>query len=156
MSKYVALLRGIMPMNPNMRNEKICKVFGQLGFTNVQAIIASGNFIFESPSKNEKQLEAMIEKALPKYLNFKSMTIVRSHDDLLKLAKKNPFKGVDEKKFRTTITFLKNPRRAVPSVSSLTITTGPDFMTALEKQHGKEITTRTWKTVHRILVKLGA
>ena len=77
MQKYVALLRGIGPGNPNMRNDKLRGVFEKLGFANVQTVISSGNVLFDPPAggpfKNAKKLEATIEKALPKHpisLNF--------------------------------------------------------------------------------------
>lgn len=65
MNKYAALLRGIGPSNPNMRNEKLRGVFENLGFQNVQTVISSGNVLFETRSNNIKELEAIIEKALP-------------------------------------------------------------------------------------------
>ena len=40
---------------------------------------------------------------------------------------------------------------ALCSVIDLTSSKTPELMTWLEKQFGKEITTRTWKTVERIL-----
>ncbi len=43
---YVALIRGIMPSNPNMSNPNLCRVIERLGYTNVQAVIASGNVLF--------------------------------------------------------------------------------------------------------------
>jgi hypothetical protein len=36
----------------------------------------------------------------------------------------------------------------------LTVSKTPDLMVCLEKQFGKQITTRTWKTIGRILKKL--
>src|SRR6185312_1324765 len=65
MMRYVALLRGIGPTNPNMKGEKLKAVFEGLGFRNVHTVIASGNVIFDSPSKAPAVLEEKIEKALP-------------------------------------------------------------------------------------------
>jgi uncharacterized protein (DUF1697 family) len=62
MITYVALLRGIMPMNPNMKSEKLKAVFESLGFKNVATVIASGNVVFDSPSKDLDALEARIGK----------------------------------------------------------------------------------------------
>lgn len=178
MTQYVALLRGIMPTNPNMRNEKLRSLFEELGFARVRTVIASGNVLFETGSKNVTALEARIEKALPAKLGFKSTTIIRSREQLQKLVDKNPFKGIiDGPQFRLNVTFLKNhpdTRLSYPfvaenktfkllglhdcaicSVMDVTSTAKtPDLMSWLEKQFGKEITTRTWKTVHRILEKL--
>jgi uncharacterized protein (DUF1697 family) len=175
--KYVALLRGIAPLNPNMKNEKLRGVFESLGFQNVQTVISSGNVLFETDSKNVQALEATIEKALPAQLGFKSTTIIRSRKQIQALVDKNPFEGfADAKASYLNVTFLKTPPDtkltfpyrpdnkpyellglydgAICSVIDLTTTTTPDLMTWFEKQFGKGITTRTWKTVGRILKKL--
>jgi uncharacterized protein (DUF1697 family) len=56
MRRYVALIRGIGPTNPNMRNERLCKVLVDLGFNNVEAVISSGNVMFDANSSSEKSL----------------------------------------------------------------------------------------------------
>jgi uncharacterized protein (DUF1697 family) len=153
--RYVALLRGIMPTNPNMRGEKLRETFEELGLTNVQTVIASGNVVFDSPSKSSMKLEKQIEEALPKKLGFSSMTMVRSSEELKTLIKRNPFKGVkDEKPNYLIVTFFKDRRKEVCTVIDTTVTDGPRFMRDLEKTYGKSITTRTWKTVDRILKKM--
>ncbi len=177
MTRYVALLRGIAPMNPNMRNEKLRGVLEGLGFQNVRTVISSGNVLFETPSNDAKTLEETIEKAWPARLGFTSTTIVRSQEELRQLVESNPFKGIDDSPTsRLNVTFLKNkPQtdlkfpyegqgytvmgvrgRAVFTIIDLSGTKTPDVMRWLEKQFGKEISTRTWKTVHRILQKLNA
>lgn len=177
MTRYVALLRGIGPSNPNMRNEKLRGVFEKLGFSNVQTVISSGNVLFESSSKNVKALETKVEKAIATQLGFNSTTVIRSQGELQQLVDKKPFKNMEDlQKSRLNVTFLKNKSttklkfpyrpenrdysilnlydRAIPSVINLRSAKTPDLMLWLEKQFGKEITTRTWKTVHRILKKM--
>ncbi len=152
MTTYVALLRGIMPTNPNMKSEKLKKVFESLGFKNVRTVIASGNVVFETSSKDELALESKIEKTFPKMLGFKSTTIIRSQEEIEKLIKKNPFKGIEDKKPNyLVVTFFKDRKNEVATVINLDEGKTPAFMAAIEKKHGKEITTRTWKTVARIL-----
>jgi uncharacterized protein (DUF1697 family) len=175
--KYVALLRGIGPSNPNMRNEKLRGVFQELGFQNVHTVISSGNVLFDSPSRDVKALETAIEEAIQRQLGFTSTTIIRSHQQLKRLMALNPFEGIeDTPTSRLNVTFLKERRRTnlqfpyhadrkgytvlalhgreVCSVVDLTGATTPDLMAWLEKQFGKAITTRTWKTVGRILKRL--
>lgn len=155
MTTYVALLRGIMPMNPNMKGEKLKAVFESLGFKNVATVIASGNVVFESNSKNTPALEAQIEKALPTQLGFKSTTIIRSREELERLVKKNPFKGIkDEKPNYLVVTFFKDGTKELCTVLDTTAQETTKFMSDLERKHGKEITTRTWKTIGRILKKM--
>lgn len=171
---YVALLRGIAPTNPNMRNDKLRSVFENLGFINVKTVISSGNVVFESPSRSAKNLEETIENALPQQLGFSSTTIIRSKRQLRLLVDKNPFAGMEHsQKSSLNVTFLKKKTRpnikfpykvdgrdytilgmysgAICSVIDLTSSKTPDLMVWLERRFGKEITTRTWKTVERIL-----
>ena len=178
MTKYVALLRGIAPLNPNMRNDKLRGLFEKLGFANVRTVISSGNVIFESPSRSVRNLEERIENTLPKELGFQSTTIIRSQKQIQQLVDEDPFQGMEHsQKSSLNVTFLKKKRKidikfpykvdnrdytllgmydgAICSVIDLTSAKTPDLMVWLEKQFGKEITTRTWKTVERILKAMG-
>jgi uncharacterized protein (DUF1697 family) len=153
--RYVALLRGIGPTNPNMKGERLKSVFEEIGFTRVYPVIASGNVIFDSPSKDPQALEARIERALPERLGFNSTTIVRSKEDLIALVKKSPFEGVrDEKPNYLLVTFFKNRSPELCTIIKLTEGKTPDFMRQVERQYGKAITSRTWKTIARILKKM--
>ena len=174
MTKYVALLRGFSPLNPNMRNENLREVFKDLGFKSVKTVISSGNVIFKTSSGNVEELEATIEEALQQKLGFKTTVIIRSKDELESLVDMEPFKGYkDLPNSRLNVTFLKNEPtteiefpyhaeskgyivlgiydRAICSAVDLTRTKTPDLMLCLEEKFGKAITTRTWKTVGRIL-----
>ena len=155
MTTYVALLRGIMPINPNMRGEKLKGVFESVGLKNVATVIASGNIVFNTNIKDIASLETKIEKALTKELGFSSTTIIRSKEELEKLVKKNPFKGItDEKPNYLVVTFFKDGQKEICTALDVTVTNGPEFMRTIEKKHGKEITTRTWKTIGKILAKM--
>lgn len=177
MTKYVAFLRGIMPTNPNMRNDKLRQVFESLGFQDVQTVINSGNVIFSAKSQSLESLESKIERALAKQLGLNIPAIVRSQQQLQKLVDQEPFKGrEDTPHSRLNVTFLKTapakalklPHRpdgksyeivgmsdqAIFSVIDLRGDKTPDLMLWLEKQYSKNITTRTWKTIGRILKKL--
>lgn len=174
--QYVALLRGITPGNPSMRNEKLRTVFEEIGFTNVKTVISSGNVLFETDNKDAGALEKAIEKALLKQLGFHSTTIVRSRLELQKIVDQNPFENDNHtSKNYLTLTFIKRKARfpyelpytpegksytfvnfidnTVFSVVDTTAAKTPDLMTWLEKQFTKDITTRTWKTILRILQK---
>jgi len=177
--RYVALLRGIAPSNPNMRNEKLRGVLDELGFENVASVISSGNLLFDADDgAGPAELEERIEAAWPKRLGFESTTIVRSREDLERLVAADPFAGrTDEPASRLNVTFLKREPEDVPlpyrdpdgtyevfalndrAIFSAVDTTAhrtPDMMRWLEKTFGKQITTRTWKTVHRIVARMGA
>ncbi len=144
-----------MPTNPNMRNEKLRGVFEGLGFSNVHTIISSGNVIFESRSKDAAALEIKIEKALLKQLGIKSPAYIRSRQELERLIKKDPFKGMAHGRTSYLIvSFLKKSPREIFNVLDTTDPKMPNFMQDIEKKYGKDVTTRTWKTVERIVKKM--
>lgn len=71
MTKYVALLRGFSPLNPNMRNENLCEVFKDLGFKSVKTVISSGNVIFKTSSGNVEELKLPLKKPCNRSLALK-------------------------------------------------------------------------------------
>jgi uncharacterized protein (DUF1697 family) len=177
---YAALLRGIGPSNPNMRNEKLRGVFERLAFRDVASIISSGNLVFGSEETDAPALEARIEEALHADLGINSATILRNADELDAVIATDPFGDLEHSRASyLTATFLKDrgpmpdppefapeggarivgtddAHSAVFIVTDTTLTSTPDVMGLLEKAFGKGITTRTWKTVQRIAAKLPA
>ncbi len=142
-------------MNPAMANSSLKKFFEGLGFKNVTTIIASGNVIFQSDSNNSSALEKKIETELPKKLKFSSTTFIRSLDDLTKIADNNLFKGKEDlPESRFNITFLKEKPYEIPTIIDTVNLGTSKIMLELEKEHGKQITTRTWKTVEKIIRKM--
>lgn len=153
--RYVALLRGIGPGNPSMTGEKFRALFTKLGLTNVHPVIASGNIVFDSPTRSATALEKKIEQELPRELGFNRAAIVRSHEELKMLVKRNPYKDIkDERPNYLLVTFFKDRRKELCSVLNMDDLQTTKFMAALDSEHGKGITSRTWKTVHRILKKM--
>lgn len=175
MTRYIAFLRGINSgLNPTTKMDVLKKAFEALGFENVKTVIASGNVIFDTEDADESDLEQKIEKALPTAIGFESATIVYKLRDLQRLAKLDAFKGIKvTPTIRLFVTFLKKPPkrnqklsgngfeiikksgRALFSVLDLSGTT-PELMKLLDKEFGKTNTTRSWKTIERILNKAEA
>lgn len=176
--KYIAFLRGIGPGNPNMTNDKLRMVFESLGFSDVRSVISSGNIIFTSSLGDQSKLEAIIQAGLQEKLGIPGGTIVRSENELRTFLATNPFGPRKHSKESYLIATFVKDRRFVPpfpiphdtgygstvlsynkeasalaSVTDATRVKTPDFMVWLEKQCGKGITTRTWKTVERIVAK---
>ena len=177
MTRFVALLRGIGPGNPNMRNEKLRGVCERLGLENVSTVISSGNVIFETDSTDVTDLEDMLEQAWPDQLGFVSTTILRSRDELETLVSSDPFQGREHTKetyllatFAKTnldhgLDFPHQPQgkdywlvsgtdRELFSVTDTVNGTNLDVMAWLEGQFGKGISSRTWLTVLRILKRI--
>lgn len=175
--KYAAFLRGIGPGNPNMRNDRLREVFEELGFKNVQSVISSGNVIFDSTSTDMQAMESLLEKAWHDKLGFNGTTIIRSQQQLQDLVSSEPFKGlVHGPSSYLMVTFFKHPTEIpfvmpfqpenkpyelvgasdceIYSVTDNSDIPTTDLMTWLEKQFGKQISSRTWLTVNRILNKM--
>lgn len=179
MTKYVAMLRGIGPGNPNMTKEKFTSCFEALGFTGVKVVLASGNIIFESQSNDQEALATQIETALPQKLGFQRSAVIRSESELQQLIDQDPFQGIEQHHNKDTyllVTFFRfapkislqlpytpdgKPYTLLGSLGnavygSIDLTSGktPDYMTWLEKQFGKDITSRTPKTIRLILSRM--
>lgn len=160
-----------------MRNDKLRQLFDDLGFRNVRTVISTGNVLFESSSSAVRAMEATVEEALPKQLGFTSTTIIRSRQQLQALVDRDPFSAIEHSaktnlnvtflktKPRTKLTFPYRPKgrdytilglydRDICSLIDLTSARTPDLMRWLEKEFGKDITTRTYRTVGRILSRL--
>src|SRR5690606_10745755 len=177
MRSYAALMRGIMPTNPNMRNEKLRGVFTDLGFEQVASVLTSGNIVFRAPEAAEAELEDRIQRGLREQLGIAGGTLVRDHQCLRDLLDRDPFEGlVHERGSYLTVTFFKRPvadpepviadaplTRVIgydePSRALLTVIDNstqktPDFMARLDRSYGKDITTRTWLTVQKVVKKM--
>lgn len=161
-----------------MTNDRLRGVFEELGFEHVASVLASGNIVFDSAESDVPALEHRIEGALTAKLGITSRTIIRSHAELRALVDSDPFPDLTHGPGTyLTATFLKDPRpdvdlpqptdpttrivgydrsaRVVLAVTDNTIPgQTPTFMTWLERTCGKDITTRTWLTVQRVVRKL--
>ncbi|HEV7747416.1 MAG TPA: DUF1697 domain-containing protein [Pyrinomonadaceae bacterium] len=91
MPKYVAFLRAINVGGHTVKMDYLRTLFEALGFTNVETFIASGNVIFDSPSRSSKALEKRIEASLELTLGYAVATFIRSTSELAEVASYTPF-----------------------------------------------------------------
>lgn len=176
MTKFVALLRGInVGGNKMVKMDDLKKWFAALGFKNIKTILASGNVLFESGDNDEDALAKKIAEKLKAESGHAVGIQVRSIEEIQKLADRNPFKKIKVTlETRLYITFLpEKPKsklkipyvspekdfrilevtnREICSVVDLNLGRGTvEAMGILEKEFGKNITTRNWNTVGKIL-----
>lgn len=146
--------------------------FESLGFKNVKTLLNSGNVVFEGDKTNART----IEKALEKQFGFPISVIIRTIKDIEELIASKPFDGIDvTPKTRLYITFLKNKSQtklkipyespeldfkilqvtAGEIISALTLLkngqTGKG-MDILEKEFGRDVTTRNWNTINKLVL----
>ena len=167
MPRYVALLRGVSPMNAKMPELKRC--FEDAGFGNVRTLLSSGNVAFDSPKRSELALARKLETAMARSLNRSFWTVVRPASHLQALTEADPFASLKlPANAKKVVTFLREPPAAqlalplekngarILAMRGLEILTAytpqpgnPAFMALLERTFGGEITTRTWDTVRK-------
>jgi len=174
MTKYVALLRGInVGGHHKVPMAELRVALEKLNLKNVMTLLNSGNVLFESDGSD---LENTIEEHLEKTFGFPIPTILRKYKTILALYANNPFKNIKvTKETRLYVSFLKNEvdtdlelpyksedhsfeiiekrNSTICSVLDLSVSKTPKAMDALEKFYGKELTTRNWNTIERIVKK---
>jgi uncharacterized protein (DUF1697 family) len=148
------------------------------GFSGVKTILASGNVVFAAPAaraSSDAALASKVEAAIEKGLDRSFPVIVRAVDALAEILDADPYAA-----FRVAagakrvVTFLKDAPKAKLSLpleidgarilcvqGSEVFTAyvphpkGPVFMTLIEKTFGKNVTTRTWDTVKKVVAAGG-
>jgi uncharacterized protein (DUF1697 family) len=171
MIHYIAFLRGINA-GVTVKMEVLRGIFEDMGFANVRTVLATGNVLFETKETDKAALESKIEKAIAKAIGYTSHTIVWTADELQQFVTTDPFKDIAVTPTAVPqVTFIKNPpatknhyplhgkgytilgmvHGAVCSTVDLSGATTPDLMRVLEKEYGKTVTTRNWKTIQKIV-----
>ena len=167
MPRYIALLRGVSPMNLKMPALKHC--LEDAGFDNVRTLLSSGNVAFDSPKKSDLVLARKLEAAMSATLDRSFWTLVRSTSQLQALVDADPFAAFGiPAGMKKVVTFLREPidtalefplekdGARILAMQGLEILTAytprpgnPAFMALLERTFGGAITTRTWDTVKK-------
>ena len=178
MEYYVAFLRGInVGGHHKVPMVELRKVLEKLNLKNSITILNSGNVIFDAKETLTETLEKKISTQLESTFGFPVPTIIRTIDSIQQLVKEAPFQEEPlTKDIRWYISFLKKVPKddfntpwissdgsckiieqkdnAVLTVLDLSISKTPIAMKAVEEFFGKDITTRNWKTIERIVNKL--
>lgn len=88
----VALMRGINVGGKNMLPMKVlAAMFEAAGARSVRTYIQSGNVVFEAPAARRAKLALAVRAAVKKQLGFESEVVVRSAEELERVARSNPF-----------------------------------------------------------------
>lgn len=78
MPRYVAFLRGINVGGHRVQMSRLREVFAEMGCAGAETFIASGNVIFDSPSRTPAALETRIEAHLAAALGYAVPTLLRT------------------------------------------------------------------------------
>jgi len=167
MTRYVAFLRGVSPMNCKMPELRRC--FEAAGFTDVKTVLSSGNVAFSADPELVPALEEKAEQAMRNHLDRMFQTVVRPSAFLQSLVESDPFAAFKlPTNAKRVVTFLRRPHEgrvqlpierdhaAILKLAGTEVFSayvpndqGPVFMSLLERTFGAEITTRTLDTVRR-------
>jgi uncharacterized protein (DUF1697 family) len=92
MARHVAFLRAINVGGSHVvKMDALKAMFEDLGFAKVETFIASGNVIFETPSKDLGAVERRIERFLEKALGYEVATFIRPLEAVAAIARYQPF-----------------------------------------------------------------
>ncbi len=172
---YIALLRGInVGGNTKVPMEDLRKMFMELGFTNVKTLLNSGNVFFSSNEINLSDATRNISKRLKKKFGKEIGVIIRPQIEIKQLVEGNPFKNITlTPQIRLYVTFLSQVSKSslkipyeseekdfhilrvsnqeICSVLMLSLKRGTvDVVSFIEKEFGKNVTTRSWNTVKKL------
>jgi len=166
---YAAFLRGVSPLNLKMPALKLA--LEQAGFSDVKTVLSSGNVVFSTRRAAHGAIERRVEAALEAHVGKRFAAIVRSIESLQRLLEVDPFRSfrlpVGAKCVVTLLRVSPQSPLTLPieqdgarllKLSGLELFSayvpsdkGPVFMTLIEKACGKDVTTRTWDTLRKVV-----
>jgi uncharacterized protein (DUF1697 family) len=169
MPRYAAFLRGVSPMNLKMPALK--QALEGAGFTDVKTVLSSGNVVFAGRRATETAIERKVEAALEEHVGKKFGAIVRSIEHVQALLEEDPYRAfrlpANAKRVVTLLRAAPKTKLALPierdgarilklhgrELLSAYVRSdkGPVFMALIEKTCGKDVTTRTWETLQKIV-----
>jgi uncharacterized protein (DUF1697 family) len=91
---YITLLRGINMTGHNaIKMNRLANLFRQLGYTDAETYIQSGNIVFTCHNSSIDDVSSEIRKAILSEFNFDIAVITRTPDEMKKIISANPFLG---------------------------------------------------------------
>ncbi len=172
---YVAFLRGInVGGNTMIRMEALKEAFAGMGLRRVRTVLASGNVVFDADEADPAALTRQIQAGLKAAFGFDIAVMLRTSAEIQALIEADPFKDVRvTPNTKLHVTFLaEKPAHALPlphlapdggygilcivdrdlcSFVELTAEHGtPELMQLIDREFGRQLTTRTWNTITRI------
>ena len=90
MARWVALLRGVNVNGITIRNADLGALFGELGFTDVRTVLASGNVVFTGPD-GASDVRGSIEQGLRDRFGYDAWIVLVPHERLAAVVEGFPF-----------------------------------------------------------------
>jgi uncharacterized protein (DUF1697 family) len=155
----------------NAKMPELARAFAAAGFRDVRTVLSSGNLVFTAPAAPAAELERKAEAAMAMRLAAAFPTIVRPVEKLRALLATDPYQGSGiGAGAKRVVTFLRGRLRSAPELpieldgarivavrggeafsAYVPGPRGPVFMSLIERTFGKDVTTRTWDTVRKVV-----
>lgn len=104
---YVALLRGInVGGKHKMPMKDLVEIFAAAKCKDVRTYIQSGNVVFTSSDSLAKGLCPALEKKIEERFGFTAPVVLRSHDQLVRVVRGNPFLKAGKPEVTLHVSFL--------------------------------------------------
>ncbi len=175
MQTFIGFLRGInVGGHHKVPMAVLRELLNEIGCVHVRTLLNSGNVVFDTQKTHIQDIENKIEDFISTTFGFPIPVVVRTRKEISGLVEEDPFKNVKvHKDIRLYVSFLKDipmvalttpyfsadrsyeiisiRDKTVLSVLDLSATTTPKGMEDLEKLFGKNITTRNWNTIRKVV-----
>jgi uncharacterized protein (DUF1697 family) len=110
MARYVAFLRAVNVGGRIVKMEELRGLFGEVGLSDVETFIASGNVIFSANAKATAALEQKVEAHLKKALGFEVPTLIRTTAEVATAVARMPYPETEVETAGTcAVAFLRGP-----------------------------------------------
>jgi uncharacterized protein (DUF1697 family) len=173
MPRFAALLRGVNVGKGNrVPMASLRALLEDLGYSDVATLLNSGNAVFTSGGRSSAPHEPKIRAALKASVGIDVAVIVKSGAELLAAQKENPIRVQEAEASRLLVGFASNPASLVALKDLMALAKAPERMHVgrhalflwcpngvsesdvgklLIGRRGREITTRNWATVSKLI-----
>ncbi len=176
---YAAFLRAVNVGGHIVKMEDLRRHLAAMGLANVETLIASGNVVFDAPTKSAETLRAIIEAGLQKSLGYQVKTFVRSAEEIAAVAGQQPFPAARAKSakvllvgfadapvaaeiarkwlsFKSEVDDFQVKGRELYWLCQIGQSQSPLFKVPIERVLGIAITFRNMNTVRKIAAKVAS
>jgi len=175
MATYIAMLRGInVSGHKTIKMEQLRASLAELGFSNIETYVQSGNVVFEAANDSADSLSTKIEQKILRDFCFSVPVFLTTSKKVAVIIKQNPFlksPNIDHSKLHVTFLSEDPPETALEQLQPLAVKPeqfrimGREIYlycpngygntrlsnTAIEKKLSVVATTRNWNTVNTLL-----
>ncbi|MCC7375270.1 MAG: DUF1697 domain-containing protein [Verrucomicrobiales bacterium] len=121
MPRYVAFLRGINLGKRRVAMSRLKSVTEELGYSEVETFIASGNVLFSAPKSETSVFESALARHLESRLGFEVDTFVRRFDDVARIAQTKAFPQDGDEGITIHVAFLHEalPKKTATALAAI-------------------------------------